>query len=251
MYGKLQDSMSGCRHKLTSTHWRGFRCKCHCLDLREWAHGCFAEVRKETLIQKENTAVLCLKLFVFIENCPYSIDGKLPLDFKSCTENAAVFLKPCFDRLSCFSQKFDFSWNMHSKCVYFIIRKKTKIALQVLLCFAIALYLIKLVSLEMNAFSAMAFIFIVVFAGFSVTDSWQSHKFWVNIATPDGKYSAFKVSCCKDKKYQKTGCVDDGLTLGSGYNKVPEAKPIQYLRCLVPSSSTTSTVTFMEGRGWF
>lgn len=145
----------------------------------------------------------------------------MPSDCKSCTENAAVFLKPCFDRLSRFSQKFDFSWNMHSKCMYFIIRKKTKIVLQVLLCFATALYLIKLVSLEMNAFSTVAFIFIVLFAGFSVTDNWQSHKFWVNIATPDGKYSVFKVSCCKDKKYQKTGYVDDGLTLGSVYNKVP------------------------------
>lgn len=65
---------------------------------------------------------------------------------------------------------------MHSKCVYFIIRKKTKIALQVLPCFAIALYLIKPVSLKMDTFSTVAFIFIVVFAGFSITDNWQNHK---------------------------------------------------------------------------
>lgn len=83
------------------------------------------------------------------------------------------------------------------------------------------------VSLKMDTFSTMAFIFTVVFAGFSLSDNWQSHKSSVNISTADGIYAAFNVSCCKHKKYQKTGCVDDSLTLGVGYNKVPEAKTIQ------------------------
>lgn len=115
-------------------------------------------------------AILYLKLFMFIENCLLQYWRQIALRLQNCTENAAVFLNPCFDRLSCFSRKFDFSWNMHSKCVHFIIRKKTKIALQVLLCFAIALYLIKLVSVGMNAFSTVASIFIVVFC------NWQLAK---------------------------------------------------------------------------
>lgn len=39
------------------------------------------------------------------------------------------------------------------------------------------------------------------------------------------------------------GSVADGLALGAGYNKVPEAKSVQYLRCAVHSSGMTRTVT--------
>ena len=186
MQGKLQDSLFVSRHKIISTHWRALGCTCCHLDLREWAHGLFCRSQEGDFhfqIQKKNTEISktfwcspTLKAFNVYRKLPPSTDGKLPLDRKSCPDTAAVFLTPCFDRLSCSSQKFDFRLNKHSKCAYFIKRKKSKIALQVLPCFAIALYLIKPVSLKMDTSSTVAFIFIVVFAGFFITDNSQSHK---------------------------------------------------------------------------
>jgi len=42
----------------------------------------------------------------------------------------------------------------------------------------------------------------------------------------------------------------DSLTLGAGYNKLSEAKSVQYPRCVVHSSSMTKTVSFgREGEG--
>lgn len=101
---------------------------------------------------------------------------------------------------------------MHSKYVYFIVRKKTKIALQVLPCF---------ISDRAGVIKNEYFFYCGIYlhcsiCGFSITDNWQSHKSEVNVATADGKYSVFKGSCCKHKKYQKTGYGAEGLTLDPG-----------------------------------